>query len=635
MKSTTAVRKSIRPTFRPRLEALESRLTPTAYTVSNLADSGDGSLRAAITSVNGDSTPDEIDFSVAGVIQLASALPAITNTVKIDGSTAPNFAGVPLVEIDNHGFAGLTIVASNSSLASLSIVNANGPGVTLQGDVSSVVGSYLGLALDGSVAANTGVGLLVDLTHQTLNGAATVGGTTAADRNVISGNGAGGIQLGVSGQKLLQAVNILGNFIGTDPTGQAAAANQGNGITVFSDGLNNIGGTAAGAANTIAFNTHAGVLMDGSAGPVNSFDQQNAIISNSIFSNGSQGIVLQNNGNENMPAPQVSYAVESPGSAPGSVLVQVGGVLNAGTLIPAGDSSGLAFTIQVFATLSGVPAGQGQLFVGSVQGTTDPYGFVKFTLRNASVPAGAGTTFTATATRSSANFSSLGATSAFSNAVGVGTVNQAYVASVYQQLLNRIPDSDSTVWVDALNNGATPGSVVLGIEGSKEYLINQIFALYNRYLGRNPDADGEQFWLSSLQAGATFEAVAAQLLGSSEYFVLVGGTNPGFIGGLYGQVLGRPAGTSEIEGWQTVLDNGASRLFVAANFLVSQEYRNNLLQAQAPFPLQHTPYYMTFLLRPADSGGLTAWLNALNAGVTDQQVLAGIFGSAEGYQLWS
>ena len=81
MNKLAPFRKSTRPTFRPRLEWLETRLTPATYTVSSLADSGAGSLRAAITSANADATPDEIDFSVAGVIKVTSAdLPTITNT---------------------------------------------------------------------------------------------------------------------------------------------------------------------------------------------------------------------------------------------------------------------------------------------------------------------------------------------------------------------------------------------------------------------------------------------------------------------------------------------------------------------------------------------------------------------------
>jgi hypothetical protein len=643
MKNTVSRRRS-RTTFRPRLESLETRLTPTTYTVSSLADSGAGSLRAAITSVNSDDefSGDVIDFSVAGVIQLTSgALPAITSQVKIDGTTAPGFVNVPVVEIDNHGFAGLNIGAPNSSLASLSIVNANGPGVRLEGATSTVVGNYIGLALDGSVAPNTGVGLFVDLTNRSASeSAATIGGTAPADRNVISGNGAGGIQLGSSGEQTFQYyTNILGNFIGTDITGQEAAANQGNGITVFSSGYNSIGGTAAGAGNTIAFNSQSGVVIDGSSGPVDNVGSQTAIVNNSIFNNGSKGIVLQNNGNANLPAPRLSMAMESPSATTGTSIVQIGGVLN--VAIP-GESSSLPYTIQVYATLNGVPAGQGQLFLGSVQVTTNVNGFAKFTLSNLSVPASDGTTFTATASLTESNqdgFFTL-STSAFSNSIGTTTANQAYVANVYLLLLNRVPDPSSSVWVNALNNGTTPAAVVLAIESSQEYLSDQVAAMYNRYLGRNPDSGGQQFWTSFLQAGGTFEEMAAQLTASSEYFAFRGGTNYEFVAGLYIQVLQRGVSPSEIPPWVTLLDNGVSRLDVAGAFLTSPEYQASQIENSNPsqfilYPMTHTPYYFTFLLRSADQGGLTAWVNALNAGATDQEVLAGIFGSPEGYQLWS
>ena len=53
------------------------------YVVSNTNDSGTGSLRDAITSVNNSSSTQYsgITFSVAGVITLASDLPAITKKV--------------------------------------------------------------------------------------------------------------------------------------------------------------------------------------------------------------------------------------------------------------------------------------------------------------------------------------------------------------------------------------------------------------------------------------------------------------------------------------------------------------------------------------------------------------------------
>src|SRR5258708_5901975 len=183
MKNTVSRWRS-RTTFRPRLESLETRLTPATFTVSSLADSGAGSLRAAITSVNGDTTADEIDFSVAGVIKLTSGfLPAITNTVKINGTTAPGFTTAPVVELNANGLGlGLVFDADLCTLQALSIVNAANNGVELDGDSITVVGNYIGIALDGSVAGNRGLGLIVGLSN--LSQHDTIGGTAPTDRNV-------------------------------------------------------------------------------------------------------------------------------------------------------------------------------------------------------------------------------------------------------------------------------------------------------------------------------------------------------------------------------------------------------------------------------------------------------------------
>jgi hypothetical protein len=571
--------------------------------VNSLADSGPGTLRAAITSVNSDTTADEIDFSVAGVIKLTSgALPPITNTVKIDGKTAPGFASAPVVEIDNNGSAGLAFkntVQNNiqtgspvdSRLASLSIVNANGPGVTIEGNNTTVVGNWIGLALGGTVAANTGVGLLVNSAGD------FIGGTTVTDRNVISGNGAGGITLnaGIGGGG---NVNILGNFIGIDSTGQIARPNQGNGITLNSTG------NMVGTGNVIAFNTQYGVAMSGSA--------SNGVVGNSIYNNGQGGINLPQGSYPYSAAPQISYVKVSPGPVPGTSTVQVGGGL--------GSYANTTYKIQLFATLASTPSGQGQILLGTVTVKTDSSGLAGFTLLNASMPSGSGATFTATAT------SQYNSTSTFSAVVSAtATPNQIYVANVYILLLNRAPDPSASGWVDSLNNGASPASVVLGVEGSTEYLNDQVNQIYLRYLKRQAYYFDQQGWTKFIQGGGTFEQVSAAVTGSDEYFRLQGSTNQGFVTGLYRDVLNRTATDADIAAWVAILDGGASRDSVSTAFLTSHEYRTELVQAD----------YLTYLLRPADSAGLTAFVNALNAGATDQQVLAEIFGSLEGYQIWS
>ncbi len=58
----------------------------TTYIVSNLNDSGAGSLRQALTNANAAAGADTITFSVSGTITLASVLPDITDDVTIDGS---------------------------------------------------------------------------------------------------------------------------------------------------------------------------------------------------------------------------------------------------------------------------------------------------------------------------------------------------------------------------------------------------------------------------------------------------------------------------------------------------------------------------------------------------------------------
>src|SRR5690242_17931098 len=87
--------------LRPLLEPVEERHLLSTFVVSTLSDTGPGSLREAIDGVNGSPGPNEIDFTVAGTIFLNNGgLPEVENPVLIDGTTAPGFAGRPVVEVE-------------------------------------------------------------------------------------------------------------------------------------------------------------------------------------------------------------------------------------------------------------------------------------------------------------------------------------------------------------------------------------------------------------------------------------------------------------------------------------------------------------------------------------------------------
>ncbi len=95
-----------------------------------------------------------------------------------------------------------------------------------------------------------------------------IGGTTAAERNVLSGNGGSGIWIeGTTGSHTIQ-----GNYIGVDTTGDTALANNRWGIVLNSGNITNvqIGGTAAGAGNVISGNASntGGIYIANASGTV-------------------------------------------------------------------------------------------------------------------------------------------------------------------------------------------------------------------------------------------------------------------------------------------------------------------------------------------------------------------------------
>ncbi|HLL76958.1 MAG TPA: LamG-like jellyroll fold domain-containing protein, partial [Pyrinomonadaceae bacterium] len=233
---------------------------------SNTNDSGPGSLRQAILDANASPGTQTITFSIPGsgvrTISPTSALPTITDPLIIDGSTQPGYTNAPLIELDGStaGGNGLNITAGGSTVRALAINRFSGSGIAMQTNGgNTIAGCYIGTNAAGT-AGGQGNGNGISITGGSTNN--TVGGTTAAARNVISANAGNGVF--VSGSNVSGNL-IAGNYLGTDAAGTAALAGS-VGVRFDNNANNNtVGGTAAAARNVISGFSNAGVFLTGGA----------------------------------------------------------------------------------------------------------------------------------------------------------------------------------------------------------------------------------------------------------------------------------------------------------------------------------------------------------------------------------
>jgi titin len=268
-------RRSRFPWFRPALEELEWRLVPANLPVTTTADDGAGSLRQAIQAANlNTGTPDTIVFDIGSGVQTINVgsttglpLPAIATPVIIDG-TAPADQPTQVIELNGTAASstaiGLTISAGGSTVRRLVINGFAGAGIELtQGGGNLLAGNLIGTDPTGTQPLPNGIEgvLILDSANN------QIGGSTSADRNIISGNGVPGLTLadGLLIQGTGSTGNVIqGNYIGTDATGAAALPNAGNGIHVEQADHTLIGGPDPGAGNLISGNALSGLSVSGS-----------------------------------------------------------------------------------------------------------------------------------------------------------------------------------------------------------------------------------------------------------------------------------------------------------------------------------------------------------------------------------
>ena len=251
------------------------------FSVSNLSDSGTGSLRWAIDRANATTGFDSIVFDqslAGGTITLQTSLADLKDKVAINGlvsnGNAPQVA-VNFNKNDGLRFSGKN--ANGSSLKGLALLNAGGDGLILNAEKITVQNNYIGVDLDGVTGmGNAGNGILIT-TKSKNNLIGTLDPLTGQNlatqvSNVISANAANGILVQGSSSN-----RIANNRIGTSADGTKDLGNYVNGIRLKQKANNNIIGgdynqgnkptdnefARPGQGNLISGNGASGVRIDG------------------------------------------------------------------------------------------------------------------------------------------------------------------------------------------------------------------------------------------------------------------------------------------------------------------------------------------------------------------------------------
>jgi hypothetical protein len=326
------------------------------------------------------------------------------------GGVNPNDRNIIL----GNGGNGISIVADVNLPASNNVIKGNYIGHTF--------GPVQGVGNDGS-------GIMIQA------GGNTIGGTTAAERNLIVGNKANGIALNGS---LATGNLVQGNYIGVGADGATALGNSNNGIQISDNAANNTiggttgvtpGGACTGACNLIANNGNAtaqtakaGLYLDPTA------SAGNTIRGNAVFNNGSVaglGIDLGTPGAtaddaldaDTGPNDLQNFPVITNANPNGTIM----GTLNSTT------STNFVIDFYVNTNTDGATS-EGRAYLGSTNVTTDASGNVSFSFSSPATLT-TGQFITATATSLTTPFApqAVGDTSEFSSPTLVASPTAVYV----------------------------------------------------------------------------------------------------------------------------------------------------------------------------------------------------------------
>jgi hypothetical protein len=197
--------------------------------------------------------------------------------------------------------------------------------------------------------------------------------------------------------------------------------------------------------------------------------------------------------------------------------------------------------------------------------------------------------------------------------MGISNATTAFVTALYQDVLDRAPDSNGLVfWGQVLTKGASRKHVVRSFWDSKEHRTLEVESYYASYLDRQADAAGLAFWVNKFEHGKTENQVIAGILTSPEYR-LEHSTADSLIKNLYSVNLGRAPKPAALAYWERIdkVPN-LGRKAVVERILTSVKSKKRDIRQDDMKYLGYTP----------EKRAYQSWLTAHNGATVSSATLA-------------
>lgn len=135
-----------------------------------------------------------------------------------------------------------------------------------------------------------------------------------------------------------------------------------------------------------------------------------------------------------------------------------------------------------------------------------------------------------------------------SAAAATARADDCYVAANHRVFLDRdATAAELDEWAAAFAAGTPRHVLPAELAGSDEWLSVVVTRVYRLALDRDPEPEGEQYWVDRLRSGAMVTRLAAMVFGSDEFYDRVGNDDEEMVMAFYDLILDRSPGGPEAD----------------------------------------------------------------------------------------